>query len=118
MCHVVRTKPAPNEKGEIRPRAIIIKLTSYQHRQKLLMNRRKLKNTKMSLHEDLTKANRSLLWEATKASKLQESNVLSAWSANGRIIVSVKTTNMGLILSMKRQINSKEDLPSQLFELF
>ena len=102
-----RTEPTPNEKGEIRPRAIIIKLTSYQHRQKLLMNRRKLKNTKMSLHEDLTKANRSLLWEATNASKLQGSNVLSAWSANGRIIVSVKTTNG----SMKRQINSKEDLP-------
>ena len=71
------------------------------------MNIRKLKNTKMSLHEDSTKANRSLIWEATKATKLQGSNVLSAWSANGRIIVSVKTTNG----SMKRQINSKEDLP-------
>ncbi|XP_063966508.1 uncharacterized protein LOC129277326 [Lytechinus pictus] len=102
-----RNEPVPNEKGEIKPRAIIIKLTSYQHRQNLLMNRRKLKNTKMSLHEDLTKTNRSLLWEATKASNLQGSNVLSAWSSNGKIIVSVKTTNG----HMKRQINRKEDLP-------
>ncbi|XP_041464605.1 uncharacterized protein LOC121415465 [Lytechinus variegatus] len=101
-----RTDPASNERREIKPRAIIIKLTSYQHRQKLLQNRRKLKSTKMSLHEDLTKTNRSLLWEAMNASKVQGSNILAAWSTNGRIIVSVKTNNG----SMKRQVNSKEDL--------
>ena len=101
-----RVEPVPKPGEEIKPRAIIVKLTSYQHRQNLLQNRRKLKDTKMSLFEDLTNANRSLLWEAVKASKLPNSNILSAWSMNGKIIISVKT-NKG---PMKKQIHSKEDL--------
>ncbi|XP_063959611.1 uncharacterized protein LOC135155051 [Lytechinus pictus] len=42
-------------------------------------------------------------WEAMNASKVQGSNILAAWSTNGRIIVSVKTNNG----SMKRQIQTQ-----------
>ena len=101
-----RVEPVSEEGKEIKPRAIIVKLTSYQHRQKLLQNRRKLKNTKMSMFEDLTNQNRSLLWEAVKASKQPESKIQSAWSINGKIIVSLRTDKG----TMKKQIHSKEDI--------
>ena len=93
-----------------KPRAIIVKLTSYQTRQRLLLNRRKLKENKtgISLFEDLTTANRTLLWEAFKVSKNPDSKIQAAWSSDGRIIVSVQTAKG----TIKRQIHSKEDLAS------
>ena len=93
----------------MKPRPIIVKLTSYQHRQNLLRNRRKLKENKtgISIYEDLTTANRMLLWEAFKVCSNKDSKATSAWSMDGRIIVSVQGTNNKTI---KKQIHSKEDL--------
>lgn len=90
-------------------RPIIVKLTSYQHRQNLLRNINKLKEKKtgVSIFEELTTANRTLLWEAFKQCSNPESKALSAWSVDGRINVSVQVTNNKTI---KRQIHSKLDL--------
>ena len=111
--HRVGRRPEPHA-GPVstsgqKPRAIIVKLTSYQHRLNLLKNRRKLKEKKLgiSIFEDLTNANRTLLWEAIQESNKPTSKIQSAWSMDGRIIVTVRTSNNR---TMKRQIHSREDL--------
>ena len=86
-----------------------MKLTSYQHRLNLLRNRRILKERKTgySMFEDLTSANRTLLWEALSESNKPDSKLQSAWTVDGRIIVTVNTSNRR---TMKRQIHSTEEL--------
>ena len=93
--------------GSSKPKAIIVKLTSYKHRQRLLMYRKKLKDTGMSICEDLTDINRSLLHDAFLATKKQNSKIMSAWSQDGRIIVAIRTTDGK---TMRRQIHNKTDL--------
>lgn len=66
------------------PRAIIVKFSNYEARNRFIKNRRKLKGTKIVIREDLTKVNQDLL-KATKNNPL----VTSAWSQEGRIIALV-----------------------------
>ena len=77
--------PAPPR--DKRPRPIIVKLISYQTRRALLSQRRKLKDTGISIHEDLTKKNQKLLSDTRKHSK-----VISAWSTDGRIVALLPAT--------------------------
>ena len=102
---VQRRSPASSESSK--PRAIIVKMTSYRHRQRLLMNRKELKGTGLSICEDLTESNRSLLHDAFLASKKPNSKVVSSWSQDGRILVAVRTTDGK---TMRRQIHHKADL--------
>ena len=109
--HRVRRKNPPPEGTRPKPRAIIVKLTSYQlqHRQALLRHRKKLKEKKtgISIHEDLTNDNRSLLWDAFSKIRKPDSKITHAWSVDGRICVSMNTSNGG---SLKKIIHSKRDL--------
>ena len=107
--HRVRRRVEPAEGSGRKPRAIIIKLTSYRHRQLLLQNKRKLKESKTgyNIFEDLTAANRSLLWEAQKASRNPESKVESAWTIDGRIVVAIKAANNKTV---KKLIHCRKDL--------
>ena len=107
--HRVRRKNPPREGMRPKPRAIIVKLTSYQHRQTLLKNRKKLKEKKsgISIHEDLTDANRALLWDAFSRIGKPNSKITHAWSIDGRICISVNTSNGG---SLKKIVHSKRDL--------
>ncbi|XP_071509420.1 uncharacterized protein [Diadema antillarum] len=102
---VQRRSPPPV--GSSKPSAIIVKMTSYRLRQRLLTNRKKLKGTGLSICEDLTDPNRSLLHDAFLASRTQNSKVVSAWSQDGRIIVAVRTSDGK---TMRRQVHSKADL--------
>ena len=107
--HRVRRRVDPSGAQPRKPRAIIVKLTSYRHRQLLLYNKKKLKedNTGYSIYEDLTAKNRTLLWEAQKASRDPERKIESAWTRDGRTIVTIKAGNNKTI---KKLIHSKEEL--------
>ena len=73
--------------GVMRPRPIIVKLVSYQTRKSIISQRRKLKGTGISIHEDLTKQNQKLLADTRKHKK-----VLSAWTIDGRIVALIPAT--------------------------
>ena len=85
-----------------RSRGIIVKLASYRTRQKLIQNRRKLKGTGITIHEDLTSKNRELLLKAQGHEK-----VTSAWTVDGRVFILIPANNG---TSVKRVIRCKEDL--------
>ena len=85
---------------ETRPRAIIVKMTSYKLKEALLRNRRKLKGSGTVIVEDLTKRNSELL---STVSKMKD-KVCAAWSTDGRIIALLKSTGK------KKLITSLSDL--------
>ena len=104
---VRRRNPPPHPGSRPKPAAIIVKLTSYQHRQRLIVNRKNLKGSGISICEDLTDANRTLLHDAFIASKKLNSKIEAAWSMDGRIIVSVKASHGK---SIRKQIHDKNEL--------
>ena len=63
-----------------KPRSILVKFTSYRARNILIKQRRKLKESKISIHEDLTKGNQDLLMKTSK-----QLGVVSTWSQDGRM---------------------------------
>ena len=81
------------------PRAIIIKFASYRTRQAILQARRKLKNTGISISEDLSSANYAILKKAR-----QSTNVTAAWSRDGRIFVALPSTNGNSIKKLVRSV--------------
>ncbi|XP_072171575.1 uncharacterized protein [Diadema setosum] len=107
--HRVRRRNPPPEGTRPKPRAIIVKLTSYQYRQTLLKNKKKLKEKKsgISIHEDLTDSNRALLWDAFTMIRKPNSKLTHAWSMDGRIFVSVNTHNG---TPLKKIVHSRRDL--------
>ncbi|XP_041467719.1 protein unc-13 homolog C-like [Lytechinus variegatus] len=85
-----------------RPRGIIVKLSSHRKRREILLNRRKLKGSGISIVEDLTMKKQILL---NKARKIPAVN--SAWSSEGRIIVSLMSSGGK---SLQKLIANDEDL--------
>ena len=85
-----------------KPRSIIVKFISYRKRREILERRRKLKNTGISIVEDLTIRNQKLL-AATRGTE----GVISAWSSDGRIIALIPATAGK---TMTRLITSERDL--------
>ena len=94
-----RTGKQPADKTK--SRGIIVKLCSYRTRQLLISNRRKLKDSGIAIHEDLTASNFELL-RATQTHK----KVITAWTSDGRVIALLPTSGK----PMKRLIKCKEDL--------
>ena len=90
----------PNEKEKYR--GIIVKLCSYRVRQRLILNRRKLNGSGISIHEDLTVKTLQLLNVAQKHDKVK-----SAWTLDGRIFVQPTEAE-----SKKCLITCNEDLKS------
>ena len=64
-----------------KPRAVIVKLTSYAPRNDIFMVKRKLKGSKIVVTENLTKRRSELLTKARTAP-----NVAATWTTDGRII--------------------------------
>lgn len=85
-----------------RPRAIIVKFTTYRKRSEILRARRRLKGTGVAIDEALTKTNQDLLWTAKRHEK-----VLEAWSSDGRIVVLLQATRGK---TMKKVIHNKDEL--------
>lgn len=69
------------ESAANKPRPILVRFFSRQKKSDILQNRRKLKQSGISISEDLTMANFKLLKEASN-----HSATLSAWSSNGKVI--------------------------------
>ena len=86
-CHRVGK---PNIKSK-KPMNILIKFTSYQPRSTVIKQRRKLKGTKITIQEDLTKQNQELLKKASR-----KRGVVSSWTQDGRVYVSVATSKPGV----------------------
>ena len=86
------------------PRSIIVKFTSYRKRTEFLKARRKLKQTGITVQEDLTSKNQ-LLYKKTYESKKVE----SAWTLDGNIFALVKATGGK---TLKKLIRSIQDLES------
>eukprot|EP00057_Strongylocentrotus_purpuratus_P021862 XP_011676336.1 PREDICTED: uncharacterized protein LOC105444166 [Strongylocentrotus purpuratus] len=70
-----------------RSRPIIVKFVSYQARKSVLVQRRKMKDTGISIHEDLTKHNQRLLYETRNHSK-----VLKTWTSDGHVVALLPAT--------------------------
>ena len=71
--------------GGPRPRPIIVRFFSRQKRRLVLTERKKLKNSGVTVTEDLTKTNYDLLRKAK-----EHSATLATWSSNGKILVKLK----------------------------
>ena len=82
-------------------RPIIIKFATYRMRQAVLKARRRLKESGLTIVEDLTKTNYDILKKARTSSR-----VTSVWSQDGRIIAALKTTSGG---TAKKVITSMEE---------
>ena len=67
--------------------------------------KRNLKNTGISVNEDLTRRNHNLLIAASKSPKVE-----AAWSTDGRILAALKTTKEGK--TVKKLITSMEQIKS------
>ena len=78
------------KRGTDKPRAILVKFTNYNARKKVIKERKHLKGSRLSIHEDLTKQNQVLLKETAK-----QRGVVSTWSNDGRIFASVLTSTPG-----------------------
>ncbi|KAK3917255.1 Protein unc-13-like protein C [Frankliniella fusca] len=66
------------------PRPIIVKFTSYAYRNTIFMNKRKLKGTKITVREDLTRTRLQLLKDAASSYSVQ-----NVWSLDGVVMVNV-----------------------------
>ena len=84
-----------DENTKTRHRQILIKFTNYDARNKVIRSRSKLKGSGITIHEDLTRKNQTLL---SKTSKKQ--GVVSAWSKDGRIFAAVPSTTPGQTVKM------------------
>ena len=90
-----------SRKQTTRHRPIIIKFATYRTRQAVLKARRRLKDTGLTIVEDLTKSNYDILKKAKSSSK-----VTSVWSQDGRIIAALKTSGNG---TLKKVVTSMEE---------
>lgn len=97
--HRVGPSREPVRKDD-KPRAIIVKFSSYRKRREIIANRRKFAGKRMSILEDLTARNAILLNQA----RLDE-KVKSAWSIDGRIFAISKQSD-----SVKKLITCKRDI--------
>ena len=89
--------------GGPRPRPIIVRLHSRRLRSQVLADRRKLKQSGVSVGEDLTQLNYRLLQRAS-----QHSTTLAAWSSNGKILSKVKngrTVILDLDMNVDAELN-------------
>ena len=90
-------------------RAILVKFSSYRARNIVIKQRKKLKGSKISIHEDLTKSNQDLLVKTSK--KL---GVVSTWSQDGRVFASVLTSTPGKLAKVPiKGYASWQDLPDE-----
>lgn len=92
--------PGSDRSGSNRCRPIIVKFATYRTRHLVMSARRLLKNTGITIAEDLTKSNYEILKKARASSK-----ATSVWSQDGRIIAALPTANG----TIKKVITSMEE---------
>ena len=85
-------------------RSIIVKFCSYRKRSEIIRARKKLKNTGITIQEDLTPQNAELYTKTYKNPKVK-----AAWTHDGKIIASIQAGGGKTVTKM---INSDKDLRS------
>ncbi|XP_072022198.1 uncharacterized protein [Amphiura filiformis] len=96
-----------SEDGSKKHRAILVKFTSYRPRNKVIKARSKLKGSGITIHEDLTKQNQSLLSKTAK-----HPGVVSAWSIDGRIFASIPSSAPGkTVIILVRNTDDFKKIP-------
>jgi len=78
--HRVGKPSTPGTNGAVKPRAIIVKFTSYRTRRAVFSVKKRLRGSKVSISEDLTRHRYNLLRQAT-----EEHGRGNVWSSDGRI---------------------------------
>ena len=71
-------------------RDIIVKFATYRARERLFINRKKLKDSELKgiyLNEDMTRKRSKFMFEARKQVKAVNRKILGAWSSDGKILV-------------------------------
>ena len=68
-----------------KPRQVIVKFTSYQHRRRVMAQRRQLRGTNLYVNEDLTRKRNALYWSARNAKRQQR--IRDAWTYDGRVMI-------------------------------
>jgi hypothetical protein len=81
-CHRVGKKYA---ESRLKPRAIIVKFTSYRWKQEIMRNKKNFRGHDIFINDDLTKA-RSDLFYMTRCLK-REGKIHSCWTWDGKIFV-------------------------------
>lgn len=79
---------ATRRSEQVHHRPIIVKFATYRAKQTLMAVRRRLKNSGITIAEDLTSHNYEILKEARSSPR-----VSAAWSSDGRILVALPATN-------------------------
>ena len=95
-----KPQQSPHKSRKQRPRPMIVKFVSYQHRAKAFQEKRLLKGTGMGITESLTPARLALLKTAQ-----QNPKVTSAWSLDGRIICLLQNNHKVTVSSMAQLEN-------------
>lgn len=90
-----------------RPRSIIIKLSTYRARYRIMKNRRNLKDTNIFMNEDLTKERSSMLYKARMTKR--HGHIKDCWTHDGAIVVK---DNKGKISSARSLIDAQDLLDS------
>lgn len=106
LSEIDRLHRCGKPRADGRPRNVLIKFTSYQNRQKIMMKRSALKGTNIFLNEDLTQKRNNLLYSA----RVQKRNghLRECWSSDGRILVKDLQGNTHLL---KKTDDLKQFLP-------
>ena len=114
--HAREDPPAPTDESRkseeatqdaVRPRPILVKFTSYRRRHDMITQRRKLKKTKISISEDLSKFKLDLLRETAK-----HPSVRQAWTTDGRIIALLGASNGKNITKLISTFQDLKNLPT------
>ncbi|KAK7456943.1 hypothetical protein BaRGS_00039299 [Batillaria attramentaria] len=104
--NIVKLRDGDNDSDsdeENRPRAIIVRFVSRKSVQAVLSNRRKLKNSRIVITEDLTVPRYQLLMKCRNHEAVE-----NAWSSNGKILVKATADNK------IREIKSVTELMTKL----
>ena len=83
ICRTHRIGPP----GQQKPRAVILKLATYQVRERIYGSRAKLKNysRQVFVNEDLTKLRSRLLWKGRQMKKAKV--IADTWTHDGRVLI-------------------------------
>lgn len=107
ISHIDRLHRVGRPKTNGTPRQVLVKFTSYQHRQKVMTKRSALKTTSSPLYinEDLTKKRDDLLWCCRMAKRNHQ--LKECWTSDGRVLIKDLSDNI-------HRINNKSQLQQRI----
>lgn len=94
VSHIDRLHRVGRSKSDGTPRQVLVKFTSYQHRQRIMKKRSVLKNagSPLFINEDLTKKRANLLWCCRRAK--HNLQLKDCWTSDGRVLIKDLSDNI------------------------